>query len=77
MRMSYEPSATMVDRVQQTLKRLGFDDCVLKNLSDGQITLFCPDTDRNDESMIQVAVRLLPGINSVVFANQSNFEDKS
>lgn len=75
--MSNERNATMVDRVQRTLKRLGFDNCVLRELSDGQITLFCPDADRNDQSMIQVAIRLLPGIKSVVFATQPEQEDKS
>ncbi len=75
--MSNDPNATMVDRVQRTLNRLGFDDCVLRDSFEGQITLFCPDTDRNDHSMIQAAIRLLPGIKSVVFAIQSEKEDKS
>ncbi len=75
--MPNEPNATMVDRVQRTLKRLGFDDCVVPNVSEGQITLFCPNADRNDHSMIQVAVRLIPGINSVVIATHSEKEDES
>ena len=77
MVMSNDPNAAMVDRVQRTLKRLGFDDCVLRNIFEGQITLFCPGADRNDHSMIQVAIRLLPGIKSVVLATHSEKEAKS
>lgn len=75
--MSNEPNASVVDRVHRTLKRLGFDDCVLRELVDGQITLFCPGADRNDHGMIHIAIRLIPGIKSVVFATETDKESKS
>ena len=75
--MSSSSSATMVDRVQRTLLRLGLQDCIVREIRGTQITLFCPSADRNDHSMIQVAVRLLPGIKSVVIATDSQKEDRS
>ncbi len=75
--MSDDPNATMVDRIQRTLKRLGFNDCVLRDIDNGTVTLFCQEADRNDHSMIQVAIRLIPGINSVVFSDQSQHKEKS
>ncbi|MGB7344270.1 MAG: hypothetical protein WBD20_08660 [Pirellulaceae bacterium] len=75
--MSNNPFANLVDRVHNTLNKLGFAESVVRNISDGQITLFCPDADRNDRSMIQVAVRLIPGIKSVVVTTKANGTRKS
>ncbi len=67
----------IADRIQRTLTRLGFKDCVLQGIHDGQVTLLCPEIDRNDHGMIQVAIRLLPGIQSVVLVAQPQQKDKS
>ena len=48
--------------------------CLVKSIRPG---LLCPSADRNDHSVIQVAIRLLADIKSVVFETQSRKEDKS
>ncbi|WP_404308716.1 hypothetical protein [Neorhodopirellula lusitana] len=75
--MSPTSDPTPTDRVQRTLKRLGFNACVLQKIHDGRVTLFCPEADRNDHSMIQVAIRFIPGIESVMFAKNSETKDQS
>ena len=75
--MSNNPVPPIADRIHRTLTRLGFNDCTLQGVHDGQITLFCPEIDRNDHGLIRVALRLLPGIQSVVFLAHPQQEEKS
>lgn len=60
----------MISSVHESLTKLGFVDCEVRDYRNKKLTLLCPSADRNDRSMIQVAVRLIPGINSVAFESQ-------
>ena len=75
--MTNNPRLIVADRIKRTLTRLGSNDSVLQDIHDRQVTLCCPEADRNDHRMIQVAVRLIPGIKSAVYARNSDREDKS
>ena len=55
------------DRVQRSLQRLGYDNCEVQAVQDGQVRLTMPETNRDDQCLIQAALRLIPGIQSVVF----------
>lgn len=70
--MSNQPNDTLRQRVMQSLAKLGFVDCNVSTIQDECVTLRCPTVDRNDQCMIQVALRLMPGISSVVFESSSS-----
>lgn len=69
--MPSQPNETLRQRVSQSLAKLGFVDCDVRSIHDQCVTLHCPSVDRNDQCMIQVALRLMPGISSVNFENPS------
>ncbi len=60
------------DKVLRSLKRLGFDDCETQDFREGRLVLFCPNTTRNDQSLIHVSLRLIAGVNSVDFVTSPN-----
>jgi hypothetical protein len=65
--MSNSDSEMIEEKVQRSLKRLGFDDCCIREFRDGRLLLSCPATTRNDQSLIKVAMRLIAGVTSVAF----------
>lgn len=70
--MSNQLNDTLRQRVLHSLAKLGFVDCDVSSIHDECVTLRCPIVDRNDQCMIQVALRLMPGISSVVFESSSS-----
>ncbi|QDT04799.1 hypothetical protein K227x_31960 [Rubripirellula lacrimiformis] len=54
-------------RVNESLLKLGYVQAKFVSETAGKVTIECTDTDRNDQCVMQVAVRLLPGVTSVAF----------
>lgn len=69
--MSNITNEKIEDKVLRSLKRLGFDDCGIQELNEGQLLLNCPTSTRNDQSLIRVAMRVIAGVTSVAFTREA------
>ncbi|MGB7325991.1 MAG: hypothetical protein WBD31_14045 [Rubripirellula sp.] len=58
----------MIAKAERSIQRLQIADAQVTELVDGVVTVACRKIDRNDKQLILVALRVLPGIKSVVFA---------
>jgi hypothetical protein len=65
--MSNQSGDALRQRIMQSLSKLGFVDCTISSIRDECVTLRYQSADRNDHCLIQVALRLMPGVSSVVF----------
>ncbi|TWT89364.1 hypothetical protein [Neorhodopirellula pilleata] len=71
-----DPHHALVDRIQRILQRLGFDDCDVLDIHEGRAKLLASEMDRDDQCLIQAAIRVIPGVQSVVFVDHSEQENK-
>lgn len=55
----------LIGSIQRSLERLDVSGCVVRDIQDGTALLHCPGIDKNEERIIQVAIRVLPTITAV------------
>ena len=55
----------LLSSIQRSLDRLNVSGCVVRDIQDGTALLHCPGIDKNEERIIQVAIRVLPTIKAV------------
>ncbi len=70
--MSNSTSEMIVRKVRRSLEKLGFGDCSIREFQDGRLSLHCPSATRDDQTLIQVAMRLIAGVTSVVFESTTS-----
>ncbi|WP_146536948.1 hypothetical protein [Rubripirellula reticaptiva] len=57
----------LIEKAERSIDRLKISDARVTEIQDGVATICCSKIERNDKQLILVALRLLPGIESVTF----------